>query len=92
MVNVIRIETYDVDLDEVYRRMRAEARTTADGRLIHDSGLKYLLGEMFGLGADEGVPDEPLFSLRIQTALALRDLGWITWRGKNNGRYQLLRR
>ena len=40
---------------------------------------------------DEGVPDESLFTLRIQTALALRDLGSITWRGKNNGRYELLR-
>lgn len=64
-MNVLRVGRYDVDLDEVYRRMYAEARTTADGRLIHDRGLKYLLGEMLGLTADAGVPDEPLFSLRI---------------------------
>jgi hypothetical protein len=90
-VNVIHVGRYDVDLDEVYRRMLAEARTAADGRLIHDRGLKYLLGDMLGLPADERIPDEPLFTLRIQTATALRELGWITWRGKNNGRYQLLR-
>lgn len=90
-MHVIRVGRYDVDLDEVYRRMYAQARTTGDGRLMHDSGLKYLLGDMLGLPADERVPDEPLFSLRIQTASALRDLGWITWRGRNNGRYELLR-
>ena len=90
-VNVIHADRYKVDLDEVYRRMYAQRRRTKNGRLIHDRGLKYLLGEMVGLSADRGVPDDPLFTLRVQTALALRDLGWITWSGKNNGRYQLLR-
>jgi hypothetical protein len=90
-VNVIRVDGYEVDLDEVYRRMCAQRRRTTNGRLIHDKGLKYLLGEMVGLAADRGVPEDPLFTLRIQTALALRDRGWITWSGKNNGRYQLLR-
>lgn len=90
-MNVIRVGRYEVDLDEVYLRMHDQARTTADGRLIHDSGLKYLLGNMLGLPADHGVPDEPLFTLRVKTAEALRTLGWITWSGKNNGRYQLLR-
>jgi hypothetical protein len=45
VVNVIRVGRYDVDLDEGYRPVYAEARSTADGRRIHDRGLKYLLGE-----------------------------------------------
>jgi hypothetical protein len=90
-VNVIRVDRYEVDLDEVYRRMYAQRRRTTNGRLIHDKGLKYLLGEMVGLPADRGVPEDPLFTLRIQTALELRDLGRITWSGRNNGRYRLLR-
>jgi hypothetical protein len=90
-VHVIRVDQYEVDLDEVYHRMYAQARTTAKGQLIHDKGLKYLLGEMVGLPADRRIPDDPLFTLRIQVALALRGLGWITWSGKNNGRYRLLR-
>lgn len=87
----LRVDGYEVDLDEVYRRMYSERHLTNNGRLIHKRGLKYLLGEMFGLPATTDVPDDPLFGLRIQTALALRNLGWVTWRGKNNGRYQLLR-
>lgn len=82
---------YDVDLDEVYSRMQGQARRTADGRLIHDRGLKYLLGDLLGLPADAGVPDEPLFTLRVETAAALGKIGWITWSGKNNGRYELVR-
>ena len=65
----IEVAGHSVDLEAVYRRMRSEARRAKDGRLIHDRGLKYLLGEMLGLPADEHVPDEPLYSLRIQTAL-----------------------
>jgi hypothetical protein len=80
-----------VDLEAVYRRIQAEAHPAADGRLIHTRGLKYLLAEMHALHADAGVPAQPLFDLRRETAQALRALGWVAPVSRNSGRYELLR-
>jgi hypothetical protein len=89
--DVISVRGYDVDLRAVYRRMCDEARSTSDGRLVHDAGLKYLLADMFGLKADSGTPRQPLFDLRREIAAELRRRHWIAETGgKNNGRYELL--
>jgi hypothetical protein len=91
VANVIVVHGRPIDLDAVYEQMRAEAHHSADGRLIHARGLKYLLAEMYGLHADAGVPAQPLFDMRRETAAALRQLGWVTTVRRNSGRYELIR-
>lgn len=87
----ITVRGIQVDLERVYAQMRAEAHVSRDGRLIHARGLKYLLGEMYGFQADAGVPKQPLFDLRRQTASELRKRGWVADVKRNSGRYELLR-
>lgn len=91
MNDTISVRGISVDLARVYAQTRAEAHTSADGRLIYDRGLKYLLAEMFGFHADAGTPQQPLFDLRRETATELRRRGWIADVRRNSGRYELLR-
>jgi hypothetical protein len=91
MRTTIVVRGLTVDLDDVYSRMHAEAQSSVDGRLIHIRGLKYLLAEMYGLHADSGVPPQPLFDLRRETAVALQQLGWVRAVKRNSGRYELIR-